>query len=112
MAERLRALAERHVRELEESATIDPDKLMQALEVLKMARLEAMGRSRRRRMAMIEHAMSAATRDAITRRALNELRNRGVDVEHAPKEALDLLIDARQPPEDDPALRRRGWRGR
>ncbi len=39
------ALAERHVRELEDAPAVDADKLMQALEVLKMARLEAMGRS-------------------------------------------------------------------
>jgi hypothetical protein len=113
LAERLRTLAERTVRELEETPGVDLDKLMQALEVLKMARLEAMGRSHRRRAAIIEHAMSARTRDEITRRALNELRHAGIDVERAPQAALDLLIDARTPPKQDhPALRRRGWRGR
>jgi hypothetical protein len=111
LAERLRMLAERYLRELEDARCVDVDKLMQALEVVKMARLEAMGRSHRRRMAIVEHAMSAHTRDEITRRALNELRHAGIDVEHVPKEALDLLIDARQPPEDHPALHARGRRG-
>jgi hypothetical protein len=48
LAGRLQALAERHVRELEESACVDPDKLAQALELMKMAKLAAMTRRRRR----------------------------------------------------------------
>jgi hypothetical protein len=43
LAERLRKLAERYVRKLEETPGVDLDKLVQALEVLKMARLEADG---------------------------------------------------------------------
>ena len=38
------------MRELEEAPNVDPDKLMQALQLVKMARLEAMGRRRRRRL--------------------------------------------------------------
>jgi len=38
LAARLDALAERHIRELEEAACVDPDKLAQALELLKMAK--------------------------------------------------------------------------
>ena len=49
LATRLEALAQRHVRELEEAPNVDPDKLMQALQLVKMTRLEAMGRRRRRR---------------------------------------------------------------
>jgi hypothetical protein len=49
LAERLHALAERAVRELEAQPDVDIDRLMQALQVLKMARLEAMGRRRPRR---------------------------------------------------------------
>ena len=48
LAARLDALAERHVRELEESACVDPDKLGEALELLNMARLAARRRPRRR----------------------------------------------------------------
>ncbi len=111
LAARLSALAERYVRELEETPGVDLGKLGEALELMKMARLEAMGRNRRRRVALITHWISAQTRDEITRKALNELRRAGIDVEHAPQEALDLLIDARMPAEEDhPALRRR--RGR
>jgi hypothetical protein len=47
---RLRTLAERMVRELEETPGADLDKLMQALQVLKMARLEAQGRRGRRKL--------------------------------------------------------------
>ena len=39
LATRLTALAERAIREMEESASIDPDKLAEALELLKMIRL-------------------------------------------------------------------------
>jgi hypothetical protein len=35
------------------------------------------------------------------------------DTDRAPQEALDLLLDAHRPPEDDhPALRPRGWKRR
>ena len=50
LAERLRVLAERAVAELEADPGVDLDRLMQALQLLKMARLEAMGRRRRRRL--------------------------------------------------------------
>jgi hypothetical protein len=39
LAERLRMLAERYLRELEQTPGVDLDKLVQALEVVKMARL-------------------------------------------------------------------------
>ena len=48
LAARLDALARRHIRELEASACVDPDKLGEALELLKMARLAARRRPRRR----------------------------------------------------------------
>jgi hypothetical protein len=113
LAERLRALAERHVRELEESASIDPDRLLAALNVLKMARLEAMGRRRRRRFEgeTLTGAQTIAHDDAV-RTALKEMHRGGVDIDRAPKEALDLLLDARAPEDDSPALHPRGWRGR
>lgn len=49
LAERLRALAERAVRELEEAPHVDVETLMRALQVLKMARLEVIGGYRRRK---------------------------------------------------------------
>jgi hypothetical protein len=113
LAERLRHLAERHVRELEESANIDPDRLMQALQVVKMARLEAMGRRRRRRFdgETMTGAQMLARDDAV-RTALKEMRRGGVDIDRAPQEAVDLLLDARAPEDDSAALHPRGWRGR
>jgi hypothetical protein len=38
------------------------------------------------------------------------MRRGGVDIDHAPKEALELVIAARVPEEDHPALRERGRR--
>ena len=114
LAERLRALAERCVRELEETPGVDLDRLVQALQVVKMARLEAMGRRRRRRFAgETRTPASMIARDDAIRVALKEMRRGGVDLDRAPQAALDLLIDAHTPPEDDhPALRARGRRRR
>jgi hypothetical protein len=113
LAKRLAALAERYVRELEESPAVDLDRLMQALQVLKMARLEAMGRRRRRRFdgVTMTGAQMQARDDAI-RTALKELHRGGVDLDRAPQEAVDLVLDAYAPEPDSPALHPRGWRGR
>ena len=114
LAERLRALAERYVRELEDAPALDADRLMQALTVLKMARLEAMGRRRRRKW--LSETLTGAqweARDVAVRRALTDMRRGGVDLDRIPQDALDLLTHAHTPPEDDhPALHRRGkkWR--
>ena len=68
LAERLRHLAEHYVRQLEETPDVDLDKLMQALQLLKMARLEAQGRRRRRGFAGIPqtglHCSRATKRSA------------------------------------------------
>jgi hypothetical protein len=114
LAERLEALAERHLRELEETPAVDPDRLMQALQLVKMARLEAMGRRRRRpRLFSTGEArtgMWASERDAAIRTALKEMQRGGVDIDRAPKEAVELVIEAYVPVEDHPALRPRGRR--
>jgi hypothetical protein len=112
LAERLRELAERHVRELEEAAHVDPEQLVAALELLKMARLEAMGRRRRRRFdGEPRTGAQWITRQDAIRTALKELHRGGVTVDRAPQEAIDLVIEANMPPEDDhPALRPRGRR--
>lgn len=111
LAERLRLLAEHSIRELEADASIDIDRLMQALQVLKMARLEAQGR-RRRRCVVGPTSTGAWTtaRDEAIRTALKEMRRGGVDIDRAPQAALDLLISAHTPAEDHPALRPRGSR--
>jgi hypothetical protein len=75
LAARLQALAERHVRELEAAPDVEAATLMQALQVLQMARLEAMGRKGRgRRWAgpAVTGAWTAARDDAI-RTALTEM---------------------------------------
>jgi transposase len=114
LAERLRALAERHVRELEEAPQIDADRLMQALQLLKMARLEAMGRRRRRKYndAPARTGRQVMDEQTAIRNAIKEMHRGGVNVDAAPQEALDLLIDAHTPIDDHPALRPRGRRRR
>lgn len=113
LAERLRNLAERAIRELEDSPDVDLDRLMQALQVLKMARLEAQGRHRRRRWHHEPRSYAERlSEDEAIRAALKELRRGGVDLDRAPQEAMDLVIAAHTPPEEHPALRPRGakWR--
>jgi hypothetical protein len=114
LAVRLHALAERYVRELEEAPHIDVEILMQALQVLKMARLEAMGRKSRgrRRSGPAVTGAWATERDNAIRTALKEMRRGGVDIDRAPKEALDMVIDANTPKEDFSELRPKGKRSR
>ena len=114
LAGRLRTLAEGMVRELEETPGADLDKLMQALQVLKMARLEAQGRrGRRKLLSRAETGHDRRSRDEAIRAALKDMHRGGVDIDHAPQEALDLVIDANLPVEEDhPALRERGKRRR
>jgi transcriptional regulator with XRE-family HTH domain len=109
----LEALAERHLRELEQMPAVDPDRLMQALQLVKMTRLEAMGRRRRRRLVGPTYTgMWAFERDALIRTALKEMQRGGVDIDRAPKEAVDLVIEANVPVPDYPELRERGRRSK
>jgi hypothetical protein len=113
LAERLAALAERAVRDLEAQPDVDLDRLLQALAVLKMARLEAQGRRRRRRTIDTPARTGRETiaRDDAIRTALKELRRGGVDLDHVPEDAMALVEAAHTPPErDHPALRTRGRR--
>jgi hypothetical protein len=76
LAARLEALAQRCVRELEAAPDVEVETLMQALQVLKMARLQAMGRRGRggyRAGPAVTGAWSAA-RDNAIRTALKEMR--------------------------------------
>lgn len=112
LAARLSALAERYIRELEDSASVDPDKLGEALELLRMAKLAA--RSKRRRSAT-EAATGGSLQtssqfwDAGARTVIGSLRSGGVNPERAPEEALQDFIDSRAPPPEK-RRRRRGRR--
>lgn len=113
LAERLRKLAERAIRELEDAPRVDIDRLMQALQVLKMARLEAMGRRRHRKFhGETRTGAQMIARDVAIRTALKEMNRGGVDIDNTPEEAIALVTDAYAPPDDHPALHRRGkkWR--
>ena len=98
LAERLRTLAERYVRELEETPGVDLDRLVQALEVVKMARLEAMGRRRRRSSSSPLVPAQAGTQgpqahEQARAALLEDLRAAGVNVERAPPAALGAAAD-------------------
>ena len=106
LASRLQWMAERYVQKLEETPDVDLDLLMQALQVLKMARLEAMGN--RHRLALFGPPVTGREyydREQAVRTALKAMRRGGVDLDRAPQEALDLVLEARAPEEDDRALR-------
>jgi hypothetical protein len=92
---RLSALAERAVRELEESAIIDLDKLAEAQELLKIAKLAAVGRKRRKKGEEIRKAPQIF--DAGPRDVMQGLRAAGVRVERAPEEAVMDFIKSRAP---------------
>src|SRR5215210_1426097 len=101
LAARLSALAERCVRELEESARVDPEKLSDALELAKMAKLADRPR-RRRRPADKAAADALQIWDAPARTVLRNLRTAGVDTWRAPEEALEDFITSRAPPPEKP----------
>jgi hypothetical protein len=134
LAARLAALAERHIRELEESACVDPEKLSEALELLKMAKLAArVRRGRRRRTAATSTTADTTTLDAqpasppfvpakagtqerhepaapehYARRAMRTLRAAGVDTSRVPDDALSDFVESHAPPPE----RHRPRRGR
>jgi hypothetical protein len=102
LAGRLQAIAERYVLELEQTRGVDLNKLIEALQVLRMARLEVMG-NRGRRRPWLGPAVSGqwkAELDKSIYTALKQMRRGGVDLDRAPKEAMDLVIDANTPVED------------
>jgi uncharacterized protein YerC len=102
---RLQMLAEHNVRQLEATPGVDLDGLIQALQVLRMARLEAMG-NRRRGPWQSESRTGTWTisREQAIDAVLKEMRRGGVDLDRAPKEALELLIEAKVP-EDNSMFR-------
>lgn len=105
---RLLAIAERMTRELEDNPDTDIDRLMQALQAVRMARVTLQGN--RRRKLLVGRARTGyevMAEDAAIRAALKEMQRGGVDVDRAPKEALDLVIDANIPADDNPAFKER-----
>jgi len=92
--------ADRYVRELEETPVVDLDKLGQALELLKMARLATMRRTPRR----TEAAMWGEPM-----RPVHELCAAGVDLHCAPRAAIeDFLHNRAEPRKEDLPPRSRG----
>jgi uncharacterized protein YerC len=113
LASRLQMMAEHKVRRLEATPGVDLDGLLQALQVLRMARLEAMGNRRRgpwpRECGTGTWTMS---REQAIGAVLKEMQRGGVDIDRAPKPALELLIEAKVPEEDNSMLRDRTPRPR
>jgi hypothetical protein len=105
LAARLTALAERHIGELEASACVDPDKLGEALELLKMAKSAAMGRRRRRK----EVAVSGRP-PGEPMRPIAELCVADVDLHRAPRAAVEDFLANRAPPPVEEKPQRRGRR--
>ncbi|MET0671245.1 MAG: hypothetical protein ABWY66_14720 [Xanthobacteraceae bacterium] len=103
---RLAALAERSIRELEAAASVDPDKLAEALELLKMAKLAA--RPRRRRKPE-DTGAEPQLWHAPARAVVRSLRAASIDTQRAPEDALMDFIDSRAPPPEKPR-RQRGRR--
>ncbi|NIK49315.1 hypothetical protein FHS46_003632 [Variibacter gotjawalensis] len=97
LAERIHALAERHVEQVSASEVIDHDKLAAALALLEMARAATRRRPR------------IDKETGLPRRAINQLY--GVDVHAAPREAVHDFLENCYPPVEDKTPRRRG-RGR
>jgi hypothetical protein len=114
LSARLAALAERHIRDLEASNCIDPERLGEALELLKMAKLAA--RVRRRRSPVVPanagtqgtQAQDPAALGGYARSAMRALRAAGVDTSRVPDAALEDFVESHAPP---PA-RHRPRRGR
>jgi hypothetical protein len=77
-----------------------------------MARLQALGRRGcgHRWPGTPSSGGWKVARDNAIRTALKEMQRGGVDLDRAPQEAVDMLIEANTPVEDHPALRARGRR--
>jgi hypothetical protein len=100
LSRRLFALADRYTRELEDAEGVDLDKLGEALELAKMAKLAMMTRTRRR---------VDATTWGEPLSPISELCAAGVILQVAPKEALkDFLANREKPRPEDMPPRSRG----
>jgi hypothetical protein len=110
---RLHLLAERCAAELWNSPAVDLDRLVEALQVLKMARFYQKGRRGPRRDPDLPPRRGAylTDRDEAIRKALQAMRRGGVTIDRIPDAAMALLEDAHTPPErEHRELRPRGAR--
>ena len=114
LGHRLHTLAERCVQELWDNPAVDLDRLIEAMQVLQMARHYVKGRGRPGRPGPAPRTgQEWADRDDLIRKALKEMRRSGVRIDRIPDAAMALLEDAHTPPErDHPAFRARGPRRR
>ena len=104
LAARLTALAERHIRELEAANCVDHDKLGEALELLKMAKLASQGRNRRRSLA----GPFGEPRELM--RPMDELCAADVVLGRAPRAAVEDFLENRAKPNETEEPWRRGRR--
>jgi hypothetical protein len=114
LGHRLHLLAERCVQELWDDPAVDLDRLIEAMQVLQMARLYVKGRGRPGKPGQAPRTgQDWLDRHEAMRAALKELRRGGVKLDRIPDEAMALLEDAHTPPErDHPAFKPRGPRRR
>jgi hypothetical protein len=115
LGKKLETLAERCVTELWNSPSVDLDRLVEAMQVFRMARLDAMGSRRPRRYPKetTRTGQDWTNRDAAIQKALKELRFGGVIVERIPEDAMLLLEEAYTPPRrEQPGFVARGPRRR
>jgi hypothetical protein len=116
LAARLSALAERYLRELEDGASVHLDKLAQALELLKMAKLA--DRPRRGRIGAQGFGAQNPGRsldmmdEPARTNLIADLRAAGVKIADVPESALADFIARHEPPRHEPALRPRGHRSK
>jgi hypothetical protein len=108
---RLAAQAERAIRELEESATVDLDRLAEAMELLKVTKAAARPRRRRRKPGdPADSDFSAVTGERL--RPVMQLCYADVDLHRAPRAAVDDFLAHREPPAVKPPPFRRSRRAR
>jgi len=108
LGHKLHQLAERCVDELWQAPTVDLDRLIEAMQVLNMARLTLKGRGRPNKPGPAPRTgQQWLDRDAALRKTLLELRYGGVKLDRIPEAAMALVEDAHTPPERGPARGRR-----
>jgi hypothetical protein len=105
LADRLLAISERWVRELEAQPGVDFARLREALELLKLTKIATLPKYPRHRVGDAADSLSTATARA---RVIADLRAKGA---RTPSEALADFVESCAPgpdPNDDPALKERG----
>ncbi|WP_420133561.1 hypothetical protein [Rhodopseudomonas sp.] len=108
LGHKLHQLAERCVDELWQAPTVDLDRLIEAMQVLNMARLTLKGRGRPNKPGPAPRTgQQWLDRDAALRKTLLELRYGGVKLDRIPEEAMALVENAHVEPVHGPARGRR-----